>query len=439
MGLAGVPETVEVVGTRRRRADPDRAGGHQLPAGSDRRRCRPTRDINATLLLAPAVHPTGPSGAYSIAGSMSFENLFMVNGVTVNENLRGPAERPVHRGRDSGNDRRDRRHLGRVRPLQRRRRQRDHQVGRQPVLRVVPRHAEQRQLANADAVRRRAIATTSLHKDTQLDKIVPTYEYTFGGPISKDRLWFFTAGRISDPGGTPERWRSPTFPTPSADKTQRYEGKGTYSLNSNHRFQGNYIKIADDQVNNTFNPSPRWTCAAWTTRERRRTSRSLNYSGVLTPTLFVEARCLAGISASSARARRSTDLDRRHAADRQARSNRRYWSPTFCGVCTPEERDNENIYVKASYFLSTQRHRLAQHGRSATTTSTTSASPTTTSRAATTASSATASIVARAAPDDLSAVSRRRHDRSSSGIRSRSAARARISEPTRCSSTTAGA
>src|SRR6185369_5126119 len=49
------------------------------------------RDINATMMLAPSVHPTGPSGSYSIAGAQTFENLFLVNGVTVNENLRGQA------------------------------------------------------------------------------------------------------------------------------------------------------------------------------------------------------------------------------------------------------------------------------------------------------------------------------------------------------------
>ncbi len=37
----------------------------------------------------------------------------------------------------------------------------------------------------------------------------------------------------------------------------------------------------------------------------------------------------------------------------RASSNRRYWAPTFCGVCTPEERDNQNIFIKGSYFLST--------------------------------------------------------------------------------------
>src|SRR4030095_1479912 len=43
------------------------------------------------MMLAPSVHRTGPSGSYSIAGAQTFENLFLVNGVTVNENLRGQA------------------------------------------------------------------------------------------------------------------------------------------------------------------------------------------------------------------------------------------------------------------------------------------------------------------------------------------------------------
>src|SRR5262249_49733222 len=37
----------------------------------------------------------------------------------------------------------------------------------------------------------------------------------------------------------------------------------------------------------------------------------------------------------------------------QSRNNARYNSPTFCGVCDPEKRDNQNITVKATYFAST--------------------------------------------------------------------------------------
>ena len=53
----------------------------------------------------------------------------------------------VHRRRDSGNDGRVRRHFGGIRPLHRRRRELGDQVRRQPLHRLFPGHAEQRQLA----------------------------------------------------------------------------------------------------------------------------------------------------------------------------------------------------------------------------------------------------------------------------------------------------
>jgi len=90
MGVASLTETVNVVGQA---AD---VLTHTAQVATNFKQdliaeLPTTRDINASLLLAPAVHPTGPSGAYSIAGSMSFETLYMVNGVNVSENLRGQA------------------------------------------------------------------------------------------------------------------------------------------------------------------------------------------------------------------------------------------------------------------------------------------------------------------------------------------------------------
>jgi hypothetical protein len=46
-----------------------------------------TRDVRAVMYLAPTVHASGPFGFFSVGGAMSFENLYMVNGVTINENL----------------------------------------------------------------------------------------------------------------------------------------------------------------------------------------------------------------------------------------------------------------------------------------------------------------------------------------------------------------
>ena len=90
------------------------------------------------------MHPSGPNGSYSIAGAMSFESLYLVNGVNVNENLRGQANTlyiedavqemmvatdgiSAEYGRFSG---------GVVNV--------DHEVRRQPLQRIVPRLALQR-------------------------------------------------------------------------------------------------------------------------------------------------------------------------------------------------------------------------------------------------------------------------------------------------------
>ncbi len=103
-----------------------------------------TRDINAAILKAPAVHPSGPNGSYSIAGAMSFESLYLVNGVNVNENLRGQAnnlyiedavqEMMVATDGISAE----------LRAVQRRRGERHHEVRRQPFQWLLPRLALQR-------------------------------------------------------------------------------------------------------------------------------------------------------------------------------------------------------------------------------------------------------------------------------------------------------
>ncbi len=100
-----------------------------------------------------------------------------------------PGAEPVHRGRHPGDEGLDRQHLRRVRPVPGRRRQHDHQVGRQHLQRVVPHVVHQR---------RRGRRSRRIPGDANIDKIVPTYEFTFGGPVLRDRLWFFGAGRLEN-------------------------------------------------------------------------------------------------------------------------------------------------------------------------------------------------------------------------------------------------
>ena len=62
--------------------------------------------------------------------------------------------------------------------------------GGNTLQRLVPHHLRERQLALAHALRGDAGRGPARHQ------VVPTYEVTFGGPILKDRLWFFGAGRF---------------------------------------------------------------------------------------------------------------------------------------------------------------------------------------------------------------------------------------------------
>jgi hypothetical protein len=347
MGLAGVSETVDVVG---RSADVlTQTAQVAINLSQDLIATLPvTRDINSTLLLAPTVHPTGPSGAYSIAGSMSFENLFLINGVTVNENIRGQAlnvyiEDAIQEttiatagvsaeyGRFSGG-----------------------------VVNVITKSGGNQfsgsfrdSLVNDDwrtLVPKREGDTFA--NDTKIDKIVPTYEYTLGGPILRDRLWFFTAGRLQEQESNRQLVQT-NIPYVFTQDSKRYEANATYSVNSNHRVQGTFIKETLDQLNNTFSTALSMDMRSLEDRSLPQDLFTLNYSGILTPNFFLEARfsqrnfTFVGSGATSTDIVEGTLL-----IDRQ-RNNQRYWSPTFCGICTQEERDNENYFVKGSYFLST--------------------------------------------------------------------------------------
>jgi outer membrane receptor for ferrienterochelin and colicin len=311
------------------------------------------RDLNASVLQAPAVHATGPNGAYSISGSTSFESLFMVNGVAITENLRGTPYTlyiedaiqdttvsvggvSAEYGRFSGG-----------------------------VVNLVTKSGGNifsgsfRDTYNNDMWRTltpfetKAIAADANHKELRVDKTVPAYEYTFGGPIQKDRLWFFTAGRLQNQ----EQGRTlvtTNLPYTYNDKTQRYEGKGTYSLTSNHRVQANFLKIVETEVNYTFNTAASMDVRSLGDRKDPESLYTVAYSGVLTPRFFIEGRYSTRTFSFLNAGAKSTDRIEGTLLLDQSRNNTRYWADTFCGVCTPEERNNEEAYVKGSYFLSTR-------------------------------------------------------------------------------------
>ena len=351
MGPAAVTETVEVVA---RSADVlTRTAQVATNFSQNLIADLPTaRDLNATLMLAASVHPTGPSGAYSIAGSTSFDNLFLVNGVTINENVRGQAydlyiedaiqETTVATAGVSA------------------------EYGRfgGGVVNIITKSGGNvftgsfRDTLHNDKWRKMTPFETSptagvnAGRDLRIDKVVPTYEYTIGGPVMVDRIWFFTAGRLQKQ----ESGRNTAItgiPYTFVEDAKRYEFKGTYALDSSHRFQGAYTKHDRTQQNNTFNLNLSMDLGSLGDRELPESLYTFNYTGVLTPTFFVEGRYSNRQQRFLGSGSRFTDLERGTLLIDRSRGNTRYWTDTFCGVCDAEQRDNEDIFAKGEYFLST--------------------------------------------------------------------------------------
>ena len=238
-----------------------------------------TRDINAALLLAPSVHASGPRGAYSIAGAMSFDNLFLVNGVTVNENLRGQAHDlyiedaiqettiatagiSAEYGRFTGG-----------------------------VVNLITKSGGNtfsgsfRDSLTNDDWR----SLTPFPNDSTTDTLLSTYEYTLGGPVMTDRLWFFTAGRLQN--NEERRTLAVTgVPYDFSNTLRRYEGKGTFSLRQGQRIEGAYTRYIDDATNQTFSTTTSMDLNSLYNASRRMDLLTVSYSGVFSPNLFVEAR-----------------------------------------------------------------------------------------------------------------------------------------------------
>ena len=95
--------------------------------------------------------------------------------------------------------------------------------------------------------------------------------------------------------------------------------------------------------------------ASLTTREDPETLLALNYSGVFGSSFFLEAQYAAREGSASGAGSRFTDLINGTLLIDSQRGGARYNSPTFCGVCRTEERDNSDLLVKGSWFLSSGR------------------------------------------------------------------------------------
>jgi len=314
------------------------------------------RTLNAAVLLAPGTNDNGPNSNITFSGAMSYEGLFLINGVVSNETLRNQttllfiedaveetktstAAISAEYGRFSGG-----------------------------VANMITKSGGNefsgsfRTTFTNDKWTAVTPFEEALAEDPRTDKVIPTYEATLGGPILKDKLWFFGAGRYEKQQDSATTFYSNiTYDNPVEDR--RYEGKLTYAINQKHTLKGAYTKRNRKETNNTFGEV--MDRDSFYDNEEPTSLLSANYTGVLSSKFFVEAqysrRTLSFIGSGS----RYTDIQRGTMILDRSRGSVRWNSPTFCAVCglsegdiaagtlNEEKRNNQNVILKGSYFLST--------------------------------------------------------------------------------------
>lgn len=202
------------------------------------------------------------------------------------------------------------------------------------------------------------------------DKINKIYQATLGGPIVKDRLWFFGAMRREN-SSTPRTLSNTGIGYDFITQNPRYEGKITGSVNPNHTFSASYMSNKTEQENNaSLNTTASIDPRTLVTRTLPNSLVVANYNGVLSTNLFLEAQFSQKKQGFRNTGGTSTDI---HDSPFMSLglvgglpSGRHFNAPYFDSN-DPEDRNNRQYTAALSYFLSTGnlgRHDLKLGGES---------------------------------------------------------------------------
>jgi outer membrane receptor for ferrienterochelin and colicin len=309
------------------------------------------KDINTIALLSAGVAASATAqNAAAINGAPSYENLFMVDGVNIEDNIRGTptaglyiedavqetttsvSEISAEYGRFTG---------GVVNALTK--------SGGNDF------HASIRDTLTSD----KWTAVSPLQTASRSDTVNSSYEGTLGGFVVKDHLWFFLAGRKLSTNLTTQLDLT-NIPVSTGQDEKRYEGKLTWAITPNHRLIGSYIKTDHTDLGYFFRVSgiSAMDLASVYDRQTPRDLTAFNYTGVLTDNFFIEGQyskkkfTFENSGSKYTDIARGTDIwDLWNFANIEA-----FNSPVFCAVCNNAtiHRDNDEYLLKASLFLSSQ-------------------------------------------------------------------------------------
>jgi hypothetical protein len=237
------------------------------------------RDIQGIATLAPGVTESSPNaGQLVINGAFAYDNVFMVNGVDINDNLFAQPQNlfiedaiqetqvltsgiSAEYGRFSGG-----------------------------VINAVTKSGSNRfegsyRLSFRNPSWTQETPYEVAHNVTYPNDLQHWHEATFGGPIVRDRLWFFTSGRLQEIS-SPVTLNQTGTQLQSLDTNHRGELKFTGTVAANHTLQFDFLNDPRERTNNSGLQSFVMEQASEVDRQNPNHYWVTNYKGIVRNTLI---------------------------------------------------------------------------------------------------------------------------------------------------------
>jgi Carboxypeptidase regulatory-like domain len=199
--------------------------------------------------------------------------------------------------------------------------------------------------------------------ESRPDTLNHVWEGTVGGSVVPDRLWFFGSGRWAKNDTARQTVAVPAFGTATAasplvsylegNDQKRYEAKLTAQVDPRDSLSATFFRITTDGTNARFNANF-YDLASLSARSIPESLGALHYNGVITPSFNLEAQASRRTFTQTSGATTSDLVSGTVLLDR-ANSNTRFNSPSLCALCGGDHRDNDDARLKTSYSLATPR------------------------------------------------------------------------------------
>jgi hypothetical protein len=184
-----------------------------------------------------------------------------------------------------------------------------------------------------------------------LDDVNHELQGTLGGRVVRDRLWFFLAGRdVSRDFGRQTRLTNIGYTNETAE--HRYEAKLTGNVTPNHSIVGSYLNVRNRNRNEGVGIDFRsghhvhndFSLAA------------LRYAGVVRQNILVEGQFSTKQHAYRARPAAPGIDDTFVNGSQLSVVGGNMWAPAACVICGPDEGHGRDLLLKVSRFLPTRRY-----------------------------------------------------------------------------------